>query len=73
MQPDGTLIKAIVFDFSRVLLFAKDPGYKDDLNPLHRKLLEQDASYPFLDYFYLNQELLHYLGNATSTPRRAIH
>lgn len=71
MHIDTSVIQALVFDFSRVLLFAKDPDYKDDLNPLHRKLLEQDADYPFLEYFYLNQELLDYLGEL-GTKRRFI-
>jgi FMN phosphatase YigB (HAD superfamily) len=66
MQLDINLIKALVFDFSRVLLFAKDSSYLGDLNPLHRKLLEQYANYPFLDYFYLNQQLLDYLSGFSS-------
>ncbi|MCW1908387.1 MAG: HAD-IA family hydrolase [Candidatus Saccharibacteria bacterium] len=55
------MIKAIVFDFSRVLLFAKDPSYLGDLNPLHRQLSENNPDYPFFDNFYLNQELLDWL------------
>ena len=55
------MIKTIIFDFSRVLLFAKDKGYKEDLNPLHKKLLSENPNYKFLDYFELNEELLVFL------------
>jgi len=55
------MINTLIFDFSRVLLFAKDRGYKEDLNPLHKKLLAENPNYAFLDYFELNEELLAYL------------
>jgi len=55
------MINTIIFDFSRVLLFAKDKDYKEDLNPLHKKLLAENPNYAFLDYFELNEELLAYL------------
>ncbi|MFA5828655.1 MAG: HAD-IA family hydrolase [Candidatus Shapirobacteria bacterium] len=55
------MINTIIFDFSRVLLFAKDKVYKEDLNPLHKKLLAENPNYAFLDYFELNEELLAYL------------
>jgi HAD superfamily hydrolase (TIGR01509 family) len=58
MHINNSDIKALVFDFSRVLLFAKGSNYSGSLNSLHRTLLEKDADYPFLDYFYLNQDLL---------------
>jgi hypothetical protein len=32
------MIKAIVSDFSRVLLFPKDKNYQDSLNALHKQL-----------------------------------
>jgi HAD superfamily hydrolase (TIGR01509 family) len=53
--------KVLLFDFSRVLLFAKDKTYTDDLNPLHKKLSSEDSNYNFLDYFELNEELLKFL------------
>lgn len=55
------MINTLIFDFSRVLLFAKDKGYKEDLNPLHKKLVAENPNYAFLDYFELNKELLTYL------------
>lgn len=55
------MIKTIIFDFSRVLLFAKNKGYKEDLNPLHKKLLEQNQNYNFFDFFELNEKLLEFL------------
>lgn len=50
-------IKAIVSDFSRVILFPKDTTYGGSLNELHQKL-SKNLGYNILDYFYLNQELL---------------
>ena len=55
------MITTLLFDFSRVLLFAKDKNYKEDLNPLNKKLLEENPNYDFLNYFELNQELLNFL------------
>src|ERR1035437_2163675 len=54
------MIKTIVTDFSKVLLFAKDPNYQGGLNDLNNRLLLGDPSYPFLDFFDLNEELLKY-------------
>lgn len=63
---NSSKIKAVVFDFSRVILFAKDLSYTGDLNPLNRELLAKDPDYQFLDYFVLNKELLDYLGRIKS-------
>jgi len=51
------MIKAIVSDFSRVILFPKDSIYEGSLNSLHKEksLL---SNYNPLDYFNLNTELL---------------
>lgn len=54
------MIRAILFDFSRVLLFPKDVSYAEELNKLHRKLVGTN-DYKFSDYFYFNQELIDYL------------
>lgn len=51
------MIKAIVSDFSRVLLFPKDTGHEGGLNVLHKKL-SQNSEYNPLDHFELNTELL---------------
>lgn len=54
------MIKAILVDFSRTLLFPKNKLYNGGLNALHTKLKE-DPNYNFLDHFELNSELLNYL------------
>lgn len=58
------MITTLLFDFSRVLLFAKDKTYKEDLNPLNKKLIEENPDYDFLKYFELNNELLNFLESA---------
>lgn len=52
-------VKALLFDFSRTLLFPKDKNYDGGLNSLHQKLSE-DQNYKFLDNFELNSELMKY-------------
>ncbi len=54
------MIKAIVSDFSRVILSSKDNNYDGKINGLHEKLLLKDANYNFWNYFVLNQELLEF-------------
>ncbi len=51
------MIKAIVSDFSRVILFPKDSSYEGSLNSLHKEK-SQLSSYNPLDHFELNTELL---------------
>lgn len=53
------MIKALITDFSRVLLFPKDKSYTGSLNSLHRDLSTQ-PNYKFFDNFELNNELLDY-------------
>ncbi len=55
------MIRAALFDLSRVLLFAKDKSYAGDLNPLHASLKARNPNYPFLEHFELNNELLKYI------------
>ena len=54
------MITAIIFDFSRVLLFPKDKNYKGKLNALHRELSKK-PDYDVLENFEFNDELLSYL------------
>ena len=54
------MVKAILFDFSRVVLFPKDKKYKGGLNVLHKKL-SQKPNYQLLNHFELNEELIHFL------------
>ena len=51
------MIKAIVTDCSRVIIFPTDKEYKGKLNPLHEELSKND-NYDFWQYFSLNEELL---------------
>lgn len=60
------MIKALLFDFSRTLLFPKDKSYSGDMNPLHASLKAKNSSYPFLDHFELNRGLLKYLKTIKS-------
>ena len=51
------MIKALVTDFSRVLIFPADDTYVGGLNALQKELTAK-GSYAFWDYFRLNQDLL---------------
>jgi HAD superfamily hydrolase (TIGR01509 family) len=53
-------MKALVIDFSRVLIFPKQDGVESLNN--HHLALSQQPDYRLLDHFYLNQELLSYLA-----------
>ena len=54
------MIKTILFDFSRVLLNAKDSNYTDSLNLLYKQIYKQPA-FNFLDHFELNKKLLDFI------------
>ena len=54
------MIKVLLFDLSRTLLFPRDPSYKGELNPLHAQL-NKTPGYDFNRHFYLNSELLEFL------------
>lgn len=54
------MTKAILFDFSRVLLFPIDDGYFGSLNELHKQNLS-DPNYSIVGHFKLNTDLLDYL------------
>ena len=54
------MIKAIIFDFSRVLIFPRDRSYHGSLNALHAQL-SKDRGYQFLNHFELDQSLLNFL------------
>ena len=56
------MIKALLFDFSRVLLFPKEEKYTGKLNDLIAKV-SQKLHFHFFDYFVFNAELLAYLEN----------
>jgi len=60
------MITALVFDFSRVLLFPEDKKYSGKLNPLYKELT-QNSGFSFFENFTLNQELLNFLQKQTET------
>src|SRR3989344_3438265 len=66
------MIKAILVDFSRVLLHPKDINYSGKLNDLHRDLSVKDK-YSILDYFDLNKELINYLKKLKGSYRLYIY
>ena len=51
------MTKAIIFDFSRVLLFPRDESYRGGLNARHDEFSRSEG-YRFEDHFALNDELL---------------
>ena len=53
------MIKYLISDFSKVLLFSKDKNYIGKLNDLHKKNLET-GDYDFWKYFEFNQQLFEY-------------
>jgi len=53
------MIKSIISDFSRVLLFLKEEDPSIKLNAFHQEMLKS-GDYDFWQYFRLNQELLDY-------------
>lgn len=55
------MITALLFDLSKVFLFAKDKSYTGELNSLHRQL-NVDPNYKFFDHFEFNEELLGFVG-----------
>ncbi|HMS23681.1 MAG TPA: HAD-IA family hydrolase [Candidatus Saccharibacteria bacterium] len=59
------MLKAVITDFSRVLLFPADDSYQQGLNSLNRQLLESTPNYDFWKYFQLNEELLTYYTTLT--------
>lgn len=54
------MIKVLLFDLARVILFPKDTNYTEELNLLHRKLATT-SDYNFNDHFYLNEDMITYL------------
>lgn len=50
------MIKVLLFDFARVIIFPKDVSYTGKLSDLYRRLTRQKKS--IFDYYRLNYELL---------------
>jgi HAD superfamily hydrolase (TIGR01549 family) len=55
------MIKAIIFDFSRVILNAKDAHYPDSLNALYKRL-SQNENFNSLEHFEFNKELVDFVA-----------
>ena len=53
------MIRSVITDFSKVLLFPADKTYLGKLNDLHQDLLK-DGDYDFWKYFELNESLLEF-------------
>ncbi|MFZ1682885.1 MAG: HAD-IA family hydrolase [Candidatus Zixiibacteriota bacterium] len=58
------MIKALVSDFSRVLLFPKDKNFTGSLNEKYRELLKK-GDLDFFESFELNKELLDFYQSLT--------
>ena len=56
------MIKAVISDFSRVLLFPRDATYEGSLNEQYKEHC-QEPGYNVLDHFRLNTELLDYYAS----------
>lgn len=54
------MIKIILVDFSRTLIYPTDKKYKGKLNPLYRSII-QNKKYDFFKHFSLNKKLIDYL------------
>lgn len=52
------MVTTVLSDFSRVLLFPKDPNYPGTLNGLYTELKSKYGSFNFYDYYVFNDELL---------------
>lgn len=59
------MIRAIISDFSRVLIFPKNEDYKGSLNELHRNLSVTE-NYNLSHHFQLNTELIEYFQTIRS-------
>lgn len=54
------MIKAVIFDLARVLLFPKDEKYQGTLNSLYKDASAREG-FVFFDHFVLNEDLLRYI------------
>ncbi len=65
------MIKVLLFDFSRVLLFSKDSGYVGELNALH-DTLQLNTKYKIFEHFELNNELLDIIQKIDNKVKKVI-
>ncbi len=65
------MIKSLLFDFSRTLLFPKDTHYTGSLNELYR-LKRDDINFNFFSYFELNNRAIDLLKPLKNKYKLAI-
>ena len=66
------MIKAIVSDFSRTLLFAKDPHYTGSINKMYRELLNTQE-FKFFDHYIWNKQLAEFYQDIKVTKNIPIY
>ena len=65
------MIKVLLFDLSRTLLFPVDNKYKGTLNQLHKKL-SMNPDYNFWEHFRFDDEMMDYLNQFRNKCRLCI-
>lgn len=65
------MIKSLLFDFSRTLLFPKDNQYVGSLNELYR-LKRDEINFNFFNYFKLNDRLINLIKPLKNKYKLAI-
>ncbi len=65
------MIKSLLFDFSRTLLFPKDKQYVGSLNELYR-LKRDEINFSFFNYFELNNRVIDLLKPLKNKYKLAI-
>jgi hypothetical protein len=66
------MIKAVVSDFSRTLLFPMDSAYEGSLNALYREH-KSSPDFKFFDYFVWNRELKEFYEENFATRGIPVH
>lgn len=67
------MIKLLLFDLSKTILFPKDRTYTGSLNGLNNSLKEKGQGQKFLEYFELDQELLSFLETLKGQYRLVLY
>ncbi|MEP7167226.1 MAG: HAD-IA family hydrolase [Candidatus Woesebacteria bacterium] len=65
-------ITTVIFDFSRVLLYPKDPQYAGKLNDLYKDV-KTKAPFLFFDHFTLDNTLLDWLETKKNTVKLCLY
>ncbi len=59
------MTRVLLFDFSRTLIFPKDPSYDGKLNDLYRQIIS-NKNYDIFEHFVLNEELINFVKSFKS-------